>query len=253
MAAKKYFVDIDLNKNQLVNTVLEKTTEAVANTGAVEGQVIFDTGSKTLKYFDGQIWQSTETRLEGALQYKGPIAFDAAAPSNPQKGDLYVFNTPGTATNFGTPAPKVEVGDFAIYSGSGWDIIQGNTDIVQATTSVAGIVRLATDQETIDGTDATIAITPDGFNAWAAQTNNIVARKKIYNITIKNDGTSVINLSYSGIPLTTPDIMVYNAAGEQIEVLVEYIPNLQEPGTSATIKLTVNGSDIVDAKVVVVG
>ena len=252
MAAKKYFVDIDLNKNQLVNTVLEKTTEA-AVVGAIQGQVIFDTGSKTLKYYDGQTWQSTETRLDGALQYKGPIAPGAAAPTDPQKGDLYVFNAGGQATNFGTPAPTVENGDFAIYNGTGWDIIQGNTNIVAATSSEAGIVKLATDQETIDGADSTIAITPAGFMAWASQTNNVIARKRIYNITIKSDGTSVINLTSQDLSLTIPDIMVYNSAGEEIEVLVEYIPNIQEPGSDATIKLTVNGSDVVDAKVVVVG
>ena len=78
MAAKKYFVDIDLQKNELVSAVLHNTTSGGVAT-PVAGQIIFDTDSDTLKYYDGTAWQSSETRLDGALQYKGSIAHGAAA------------------------------------------------------------------------------------------------------------------------------------------------------------------------------
>jgi hypothetical protein len=237
MAAKKYFVDIDLNRNELVNAVLHNTTEAAADSGAVTGQIIFDTGTDTLKYYDGSVWQSAETRLDGALQYKGAIAANAAAPvSTPQQGDLYVFNTPGTAENYG--GGVVEVGDFAIYDGSEWDVIQGNT--IDATEEVKGVVQLATDQDTKTGSNTVKAITPSNLTAWAGQENKTVTRKRVF--TEQDIETTGTTLTHE-IGSDNPHVVVYDSDHDEVDVLVE-------KGTG-TVTLTVNGTTLENTTVVI--
>jgi hypothetical protein len=235
MAAKKYFVDIDLNKNELVSAVLQNTTSGGVSS-PVAGQIIFDTGDSVLKYYDGAAWQASETRLDGALQYKGSVAHDASAASGPQSGDLYVFSSAGTATNYG--GTVVEVGDFVIYNGSTWDVIQGNT--VDATTSVKGIVELATDTETIAGSDSVRAITPSNLTAWATQSNKTVVRKRVYsNQTISTTGTTLTH----GIGSDNPQVVVYDSNDDEIDVLVEI--------GSGTVTLTVNGTNLTGNTVVI--
>jgi hypothetical protein len=215
MAAKKYYVDIDLNQNEIIDAVLQNVTEAgVAN--PIAGQIIFDTGTSTLKYYDGGNWQSAETRLDGALQYKGTIAHDHAAITDAQIGDLYAFSSGGTATYFG--GVVVEAGDFVIFRtdtpSDTWDVIQKNT--VYATTTDAGVVELSTDAETITGTDATRAITPANLTAWAGQTDKTVVRKKVVTgHTITTSGNSISHSLGSD-----PQVTVYDNAGDEIEVLV---------------------------------
>jgi hypothetical protein len=235
MAAKKYFVDIDLNQNELVSAVLQNTTSGgVAS--PVAGQIIFDTGDNVLKYYDGTAWQASETRLDGALQYKGSIAHNAAAAASPQQGDLYVFNSAGTATNYG--GGVVEAGDFAIYNGSSWDVIQGNT--VDASESDKGVVELATDAETIDGSDTVRAITPSNLTAWATQSNKTVVRKRVYsNQTISTTGTTLTH----GIGTDDPQVAVYDSNDDEIDVLVEI--------GSGTVTLTVNGTNLTGNTVVI--
>ena len=226
MAQKKFFVDINLNKNQLVDAVLEKISSSGV-TGAVAGQIIFDTGDSKLKYYNGSVWQSAESRFEGALQYKGSVAHNATAPADPAKGDLYVFNSAGTATNFG--GTVVQSGDFAIYNGSGWDIIQGN--VVSASESVAGIVELATDAETITGSDTSRAVTPANIAAWATQTDKTLVRKRVY--TAQTISTTPLVLTHA-LGNSDVQVQVYNSSGDMIEVLITK--------GSGTVTLTANAS-----------
>ena len=235
MAAKKYFVDIDLNKNELVSAVLQNIASGSVST-PVAGQIIFDSGDSVLKYYDGSAWQASETRLDGALQYKGSIAHGADAAAGAQTGDLYVFSSAGTATNYG--GTVVEIGDFAIYNGDTWDIIQGNS--VDASESDKGVVELATDAETITGSDSVRAITPSNLTAWAIQSNKTVVRKRVYsNQTISTTGTTLTH----GIGTDDPQVAVYDSNDDEIDVLVEI--------GSGTVTLTVNGSNLTGNTVVI--
>jgi hypothetical protein len=249
MAARKYFVDLDLNYNTLTNAVLENTT-ATSITNPETGQIIFDTGSKTLKYWNGTAWQSSETRLEGALQYKGSIINlenrndnpDNPPPiQNPQIGDLYVFACDGTSYYFtGDDRGTVEVGDFAIYNGIGWDVIQGNTE--NATSNTFGLVQLASSAE-IDVAaeeDLNKVITVGSFKAWANNAQRPVVKKRIFpNTLIKTDGTTKL---FHLLERDEPQVAVYDSQRNAIEVLVEY--------ASGSVTLTSN-SPVENAYVVI--
>lgn len=62
--------------------------------------------------------------LPGALVYKGTIAANAAAPSGPASGDVWITSSAGTLTgaSWGTLAgTSVNSGDMLIYAGTKWD------------------------------------------------------------------------------------------------------------------------------------
>ena len=218
MAAKKYFANLDLNQNQIKNAVLETVTSASV-VGPSSGQIIFDTESSVLKYYDGTTWQSPVTRLEGQMVYKGAVAHNASAPGTVTSGDLYAFTSSGVATNFG--GSVVEAGDYALYNGDSWMIIQGNT--IEASTTSAGIVQLATDEETIDAIDTSKAASPSGLTAWADDMNTLaanrkqIARKKVY--TSQTINSSGLTLTHA-IGKNNPQVSVFNSAGAKVSLEV---------------------------------
>jgi hypothetical protein len=220
MAAKKYFSNLDLNQNQIKSAVLETTTSAgVASPG--NGQIIFDTGSNVLKYYDGATWQSPVGRFDGAVVYKGSIAHNAASPGTVANGDLYAFTSAGIATNYG--GTYVEAGDFAVYDANAeiWTIIQGN--VVEASTSSKGIVQLTTDEDAIDGVSTDKAVVPSTLLAWADETDvteanrKQIIRKRVYaSQTINSSG---LTLTHS-IGKNNPYVSVYSSSGQRVHLEV---------------------------------
>jgi len=218
MAAKKYFANLDLNQNQIKNAVLETVTSASV-VGPSSGQIIFDTGVSILKYYDGTTWQSPVTRLEGQMVYKGAVAHNASAPGTVASGDLYAFTSSGEATNFG--GSIVESGDYALYNGDSWMIIQGNT--IDSSTTAAGIVQLATEEETIDAVNTLKAVSPAGLTAWADDTDTLaanrkqIARKRVYTgQTITSAGLTLTH----AIGKNNPSVSVYSSAGAKVTLEV---------------------------------
>lgn len=212
MAAKKYFSNLDLNQNQIKSAVLETTTSAgVASPG--NGQIIFDTGSNVLKYYDGATWQSPVGRFEGTVVYKGSIAHNAASPGTVTNGDIYAFSSAGVATNYG--GATVQIGDFVVYDGNAedWTVIQGN--VVEASTSSQGIVELATGQEAIDGTDTAVAISPASLDSWSEQEDKTVTRKRVY--TSQTINSSPTTLTHA-IGKNDPYVSVYSSSGQRVHL-----------------------------------
>lgn len=234
MAEKKFFVDLNLNKNALKSAALENV--AVSGISSpVAGQVAFDTTSNKLAFHNGSSWEVVGQLAVDTVNYKGGVAHDDSVV-NADTGDMYIFTSSGTATSFG--GVVVQAGDFAIYDGSDWDVIQKN--IEAASTTVAGYVELATSQETIDGTDTERAVTPAGLAAWADQTDKTVVRKKVFtNQTISTTPNSLNHDLGASVAVT-----VYDTDGYQIEVGVQI--------GSGTIVLLANSS-ISNCKVVIEG
>lgn len=215
MAAKKYFVDLNLNKNQITEFSLENREN---NPGSpVSGEIYFNYVDKKIKFYDGTSWQSIGEVAANYVVYRGTLAHNASAPSSPKSGDLYIFSSAGTATNFGSPI--VEAGDFIIYNGASWDVIQKNVNLQTATDSSTGLVELATQIEVDTGTDASRVITPSTLNGYRVnkaipsillfenQTITVAGTTLTHNLNNKNitldfyDGDEKIILSY-----TTPTV-----------------------------------------------
>lgn len=162
MAAKKYFVDLNLNKNQITEFSLENR-ESNPNS-PVSGEIYFNSVDKKIKFYDGAAWQAIGEVSANYVVYKGTIAHSASVPSSPKIGDLYIFSSAGTAVNFNNA--EVEVGDFIIYNGTSWDILQKNLNLQTATETSTGLVEIATQNETNAETDTSRVITPSTLNGY---------------------------------------------------------------------------------------
>lgn len=225
MAAKKFFVDLDLQKQTLKQARLENVAVSGVSSPAT-GQVAFDTASSKMAFYNGASWEVVGQLAVDTVNYKGGVGHDGTV-SSPDAGDMYIFTSAGTATNFGSAV--VQAGDFAIYSGSQWDIIQKNVEA--ASTSVAGYVELATDAETITGTDSERAVTPSALKAFQDQENKTLVRKRVYT---GQDLSSPVTLTH-GIGNSNVQVSVYDES-DGAEIIVGVVKG------TGTVTLTSNVS-----------
>ena len=162
MAAKKYFVDINLNKNQITELSLENRN--IDPISPVSGEIYFNNIDKKIKFYDGAAWQSLGQVSADYLSYKGTLQHADNEPTNSKIGDVYVFSSNGKTVFFNQQT--VEIGDFIIYNGQKWDILQKNIDLKNATKDIEGLIKLASQEEVNIGIENTKAITPltlEGF------------------------------------------------------------------------------------------
>ena len=238
MAQRKFFVDVDLNKNQLKQARLENiAVSGVSSPGT--GQVAFDTASNKLAFYNGASWEVVGQLSVDTVNYKGSIAFDASEPSPKDQGDMYIFSNNGTNNSaWWNGSGEVQAGDFIIYSGSGWDVIQKNVEA--ATESVAGYVQLATDTETNNGTVNNKAVSPFRLSDYRLN-------KKLVSTHIADPINLVANTGYAithGFNSTLVQVVVYDSTSTQIEVEVVV--------TSATVVTLTSTANINGCRVIVV-
>jgi hypothetical protein len=163
---KKFFVDINLQGNALNNATIGSNSDMTKG-----GSFRFD-GTR-LEYFDGSSVQSVANLADISAVTGGLIlqeGYDAAtntpdiADGNASKGYFWVVTTAGSF--LGT---SVQVGDSIIAkvdeagaSIGDWLILQGN--VVIASETVDGIVRLATQAQVDAGTEGgAVVLTPATF------------------------------------------------------------------------------------------
>lgn len=159
MAQRKFYVDLDLQKQQLKNAIIHKVANASALTGlnGVDGQIVYQQDIQKIKIFSGSSWTELAPSVDSAVEYKGSVNVLVAPAlgtlTSANTGDMYLVSTAGTVNAGWSNASgqTVEEGDFIIYNHNNgtprWDIIQSN--VVIASTTVAGVVTLA------DGTQLT--------------------------------------------------------------------------------------------------
>jgi hypothetical protein len=166
MAEKKFFVDINLQGSALTNAKIGTNT----GIGSTEGAFGYDSGSHRLQYFNGTATQNVAnlsdiSAVTGGLIFQGGYDPTTDTPDitdgSALKGYFWVATEAGTFLG-----ESVQVGDSIVakVDAAGatiadWLILQGN--IVIATDSVDGIVRLGTNQEVLDGTESgAVVVTP---------------------------------------------------------------------------------------------
>ena len=218
MAAIQFFTNLNLNRNEIQNAVIENTTENDIQNPVI-GQLIFDTDIASLKYYDGETWQISKARMPGLLVYKGMIRHDVGSePSDPKTGDLYVFSSGGMTNVFG--AVEVQIGDFLLYDGTetgwAWTVIQGN--VVPATIANPGVIRLANNMDVITGIDAEKALVSKYLKNWENQTNKALRRKRVY---VDQTVDSLGLILYHNIGKNNVMVNTYNMSNERIDFDVE--------------------------------
>jgi hypothetical protein len=179
MAKKNVFVHLDLNKQELQNAKAQNLTTAQIATLAGglgsgdKGLFVYDTTLGKLFVWSGTAFENVTPAPPEVGQYRGGVAHTAAEPASLVSGDWVVFTSAGVVTNFGG-TQTVQIGDWAIYNGTTWDILQGNVDV--ATETTVGLVRLATNAEALAGTNAETAMTPE---QTLAATNDYISKRQL--------------------------------------------------------------------------
>lgn len=119
--------------------------------------------AQTVAHIENQI-----NAVTGALVFKGLVDVTTAAPPAHPKDGWVVINLvagqPAAAWNM-PPGPDVGEGQQVIFENGAWIPLTG-TAIPMASTTAAGIVRLATDAEATAGALKTVAVTPGHLPHW---------------------------------------------------------------------------------------
>lgn len=177
---KKFFVDINLQGNALNNATIGSNSD-MTKVGS------FQFNNQRLEYYDGSSVQEVANLTDIAAVTGGLIlqgGYDAAtntpdiADGSALKGYFWVVTTAGSFLG-----ESVQVGDSIIAKEDGaagsigsWLILQGN--VVIATDTIDGIVRLATQAEVDSGTEGgAVVLTPATFanSQQLADINNNIA------------------------------------------------------------------------------
>ncbi len=182
MATKPFYVDIDLGLNEFLNariqnlTTTNRTSLGGTLTSNDKGVLVYDTDLSKVFVWTGSAWFDISQTITNPLTLKGEIdaSTNPAFPASPSVGDVWIITVAGTVGG-----ETVEVGDQLIYSTSGWFILQ--TNIGQASETVAGYIRLATQAEVTTGTNDLTAVTPLKL---ATDLNVTTPRVKRYTTTV---------------------------------------------------------------------
>jgi len=226
LAAKKYFVDLNLNKNQITEFSLENRENNPSS--PVSGEIYYHSIDKKIKFYDGTDWQSIGQVSAEYVVYRGSLAHSASIPASPKIGDLYIFSSSGTATNFG--GEIVEIGDLVIYNGTTWDILQRNLNLQTATETSTGLIELATQNEANTGSDTSRAITPATLDGYRLN-RNLTSSVSFSDRTITVSGTTLTH------NLATKDIIVDFYINDEKIILTYTTPTTNTILVSSTIQL----------------
>ena len=244
MAEKLFYHDINLDKgSSLLNfrihniTTTDRGTLGGTLSGSHTGLTVYDTDLDGLYIWDGAAWDSIGT-VTGAMTFKGTVAYNASEPGTPATGDYYVFSTAGT--NTWESSDVVQIGDSVVWDGTNWKFIQGN--VLAATTSLAGVVELATDAESSTGTDTARAVTPSGLTQF--MTDRKLA--KVYFIS----GASLV----ANTPLTvTHNLALQNKNAFSINVMSGDSQVSVDVDSTDANSLTVTSAVAITASITVIG
>lgn len=176
MAIKQFYHDIDLVKvGQLVNARKQNVTTAERNALAAtlgvdnRGLFVYDITELAGYTWNGAKFVADAIELQGDVVFKGMI--DASVPLDdpaqsqpvePVSGHEYVVSVAGTLILTGvtfSPNAVAEIGDRVLFTSDTQAYIQ-QSNYAQATETVLGNVRLATQAEVNAGLNAEKTVTP---------------------------------------------------------------------------------------------
>lgn len=231
MATKKFYHDIDLlNVGQLVGARTQNVTtterDALAATlgAANEGLTVWDTTQKREFYWDGAQFVRQAVEITGDVIFKGVIDASAALTGQVEavSGYEYVVGTAGTLTLAGvtfSPSGIAEVGDRVLFTSATQAFVQQRNG-EQASETVLGNVRLATQAEALAGTVTDEAITPATLKGVLAGSNYV----KQYAATVNLLALTPLTVTHN-LGLVDKDSFTVNAmvGGSQVSLDVDSV------------------------------
>ena len=175
-------------------------------------------------------WTAGGSTVAGMV-YKGAIDITAAPPSGAISGWVYVNSTAGTANAGFNPniSGTIAKGTQVIYDGARWDVM--SETIGQASDTVAGKVELATNAETLTGTDTTRAVTPAGAASVYTPLD----------FSTRTDGTTVQNTDIIPVRRGTQNVRV--TAAQLLAGVADATESVKGVVELATAAETTSGTD----------
>ena len=160
--------------------------------------------------------------VTSALTYKGPIGLASPAPSQPEIGDVYVFNTAGSATWL-PGSPSVALHEAVFYDGTNWDLMGSSTTggayVVEVKEKTGNAVKVdSTDPAnpivTVDLTDV-----ENQLNAIDTKADNNKSKIEAQAVSITNNSKELTNLQNQIV--TNDNDIAANASHTQ-DLLTEF-------------------------------
>lgn len=141
---KIYLTNIDLTQNELLNAVIQPLSSAPSS--PLQGQIYFNTVSKTYQYYDGTTWQTVADTAGGG----GTVTSVSVASANGFAGTV--------ATSTSTPAITLTTSVTGVLKGNGTaiSVATAGTDYLAPTGSGASLTGLT--QSQISGLTAALAL-----------------------------------------------------------------------------------------------
>lgn len=160
MALKRFLVDLDLSKNQLLNAVLQNL--ATPPSSPSEGQMYYDTADDTAYIWDGTQWLDL-AKLQNASEVPftptgNTLSTDVQAAIEELQTEIDTISGSSGTTNLSNTPTATQV---TVESDTG-----NNTVIAAATNTDAGVMS-ASDKSKLDGIEALADVT-DSANVDAA-------------------------------------------------------------------------------------
>ena len=160
MALKRFLVDIDLNKNQLLNAVLQNLATPPSNPS--EAQMYYDTADDTAYIWDGTQWLDL-AKLQNASEVPftptgNTVSTDVQAAIEELQTEIDTISGFSGNTNLSNTPTATQV---TVESDT------GNNTVIAAATNVDAGVMSASDKSKLDGIEALADVT-DSTNVDAA-------------------------------------------------------------------------------------
>ena len=222
--AKSVLTDLNLNKNELQNAVIQNLASAPSN--PVSGQEYFNTTDHKKYIYNGTEWVD-ETNQGKIYNFRTGLTEDA-------NGNVDV--TPATSSTLGG---VIAGGNTSIAS-------DGTISVPDASTSTKGVIEIATDTEASTGTDTVRAINAKQL-ATKVTSNAAITAGTGTKITYDAKGlvTSSTTLSASDIPDISATYVPQTAVGA-----ANGVASLDGDGKVPSAQLPSYVDDVIDAYIV---
>lgn len=165
----------------------------------IAGQIYYNTSLNVTFFYNGTVWVSMAA-FSGAVTIQGTITNADTNPDYPAglSGDAY-FITTNAGKIGGASGKVVEIGDLLICQttnaggdeasvGMDWFVVQNN--VVNASETTSGIIKISTQLQVTTGTDDNSAITPLKYvtdrNSNKCTTPTIVGDNSTFTFTVNH-------------------------------------------------------------------
>lgn len=187
--------------SELQNAILHKTTSATASD--VEGKIIYDTGSDTVKYYNGSAWISLSADT-------GITSIELASDGNATSGNTITTNGTLTLSFDGTSSQYVNgAGDLVTFPtiptvNNGTLTVQGTGVLGGSGTFTAnqsGPTTISVTHDNTSRTDTTSSDTSNTFTVVDSVTTNATGHVTAINVktqTVTDDDTTSLPIKNAG-------------------------------------------------------